>query len=313
MKRKIFSLFLVAVSAIFFFTGCAKKSDKKIKIGVSLASFNDTFILSLKNDIDSYVKSTYSDEVELVFADAEDDYKIQFGQVENFITQEVDAVIIVPVNTDDTAPITSICEEAETSVVYLNRKPRKLGAYALYIGSDEKEAGKLQGEYIAKLLNGKGNIAILMGPLDMEATFRRTEGVEEIIENYPDMKIVKKQTGNWKKSLSKYIIKNWFDNDNEIDAIISNNDSMAIGAIRYLESTGKFNETKVVGIDATREAVAELESGAMSATVFQNSKKQAKAALDKTVKTVKGKKVKQITWIPFQLVTKETYGGIVIR
>ena len=313
MKRKVFSLFLVAVSAIFFFTGCAKKSDEKIKIGVSLASFNDTFILSLKNDIDSYVKSTYSDEVELVFADAKDDYKIQFGQVENFITQEVDAVIIIAVNTDDTAPITSICEEAETPVVYLNRKPRKLGAYALYIGSDEKQAGKLQGEYIAKLLNGKGNIAILMGPLDMEATFRRTEGVEEVIENYPDMKIVKKQTGNWKKSLSKYIIKNWFDNDNEIDAIISNNDSMAIGAIRYLELTGKFNETKVVGIDATREAVAELESGAMSATVFQNSKGQAKAALDKTVKTVKGEKVKQITWIPFQLVTKDTYEGIVIR
>ena len=313
MKRKLFSLFLFSATVIFFFAGCGKRPDGKIKIGVSMASFNDTFILSLKNYIDSYAKSEYSDEVELVFADAEDDYKIQFGQVENFIAQDMDAVIILPVNTDDMAPITSICQEAKIPVVYLNRKPRKLGAYALYIGSDEKEAGKLQGEYIAKLLNGKGNIAVLMGLLDMEATSRRTEGVEEVIENYPGLNIVKKQTGNWKKSLSMYITKYWFASDNKIDAIISNNDDMAIGAIRYLKSVGKLKDIKVVGIDATTDAIAELESGAMAATVFQNSKGQAEEVIDKTVKAVKGEKVKQITWIPFQLVTKDTYEGIVIR
>ncbi len=312
MKRKIF-LILVVMFLNFSFVGCGEKYYGKIKIGVTLGNFEDTFILSLKNYIDSYVKSEYADEVEVVFADAKDDDCIQIGQVENFIAQQVNVVIILPVNTERTDPMTLACKEAKIPVVYLNREPRKLGDYVFYIGSDEKQAGKLQGEYIAKALNGKGNIAILMGQLDTESTFKRTEGVEEAVRDYPNIKIVKKQTGNWKKSLSMYITKHWFLSGSKIDAIISNNDEMAIGAIRYLEGAGKLDKTKILGIDATLDAIADLEAERITATVFQNGKVQAEGAVDKAVKVVKGESVDQITWIPFQLVTKDIYKDIVVR
>ncbi len=313
MKRNLLLMLLVTTFLTFTLVGCGKKYDGKIKIGVVMGNSNDTFIVGLRDYMDAYAKSAYADEVELIFVDAKNDIEIQIGHVENFVTQGMDAVIILPVSTEYTNPTTLTCKEADIPIVYINRKPGKLGDYAIYIGSDEKEAGKLQGEYIAKELKGKGNIAILMGELDTEATFRRTEGVEEVFKNYPNLKVTKKQTGNWKKSLGMQVIKNWLSTGDKIDAIIANNDDMALGAIKALEDSGRTDEIKVLGIDATTDAITELEAGSMAATVFQNGKGQAEGAVDKAIKAVKGEEVEQITWIPFQLVTKDTYKDIVIR
>ncbi len=313
MNKKLFLMFFVVVFSMLSFVGCGKKEDGKIKVGVAIGTFNDTFMVGLKDYIDDYAKSTYGDEVELTIVDAKNDPAVQVSQVENFVTQGMDAVIILPVSTESTDPMNLACKEAGIPLVYVNRKPSKLGDYALYIGSDEKEAGKLQGEYIAKALNGKGNVAILMGKLDTEAAFLRTEGVEEVLKNYPDMKVTKKQTGNWERPLGMQVTENWLSSGDKIDAIVSNNDDMALGAIKALEGVGRINEIKVLGVDATPDAIADLESGNMTATVFQNGKGQAEGAVDKLIKAVKGEQVEQITWIPFQLVTKETYKDIVIR
>jgi inositol transport system substrate-binding protein len=313
MRKKIFLMFFVVVFSMLSFVGCGKKEDGKIKVGVAIGTFNDTFMVGIKDYIADYAKSAYGDDVELTITDAKNDPAVQVSQVENFVTQGMDAVIILPVSTESTDPMTLACKEAGIPVVYVNRKPNQLGDYALYIGSDEKEAGKLQGEFIAKELNGKGNIVILMGKLDTEAAFLRTEGVEEIVAKYPDLKITKKQTGGWERPLGMQVTENWLSTGDKIDAIISNNDDMALGAIKALEGAGKMEGMKVLGVDATPDAIAELEAGNLTASVFQNGKGQAEGAVDKVINAVKGEQVDQITWIPFQLVTKDTYKDIVVR
>ena len=313
MKKRLFLMICVLVLSALSFVGCGKKEDGKIKVGVAIGTFNDTFMVGLKDYISDYAASSYADELELTIVDAKNDPAVQVNQVENFVTQQMDAVIILPVSTESTDPMTAVCEEAEIPVIYVNRKPSKLGDYALYIGSDEKEAGKLQGEFVAEALDGKGNIAILMGKLDTEAAFLRTEGVEEIAAKYPELNVVKKQTGGWERPLGMQVTENWLSSGDQLDAIVSNNDDMALGAIRALEAVGRLDEIKVLGVDATPDAIADLEAGRMTASVFQNGKGQAEGAVDKLVKAVKGESVDQITWIPFQLVTKDTYKDIVIR
>jgi inositol transport system substrate-binding protein len=127
-----------------------------------------------------------------------------------------------------------------------------------YVGSEEIVAGKLQGEAIAKLLNNKGNVVIMMGELATQAAVLRTEGLEKTVSQHPEMKVVGKQTGNWRRNEAIDLMNNWLVAGTQIDAVIANNDEMAIGAILALQQAGKDPKKVVIAvIDATADALAE--------------------------------------------------------
>ena len=169
-------------------------------------------------------------------------------------------------------------------------------------------AGKLQGEAIAKLLNNKGNVVIMMGELATQAAVLRTEGVEKALAQHPEMKIVGKQTANWRRNEAIDLMNNWLVAGTQIDAVVANNDEMAIGAILALQQAGKDPKKVVVaGIDATADALAEMEKGNLDVTVFQDAKGQGYGAVETAVKLIKGEKVDSFVWIPFEPVTLENY------
>ena len=177
------------------------------------------------------------------------------------------------------------------------------GAY--YVGSEEKKAGIMQMEYLAEKMGGKGNIVILMGKLDNEGTIKRTEGVEEIAKKYPDIKILDKQTGLWQRTDGMAKTENWLNKyGNEINAIVSNNDDMALGAVQALKDSGKTG-IFVIGVDATPDGLAALAAGDISATVFQDADGQGGGAVEVAKKAANGETVVKETWVPFKLVTPE--------
>ena len=194
--------------------------------------------------------------------------------------------------------------------LYVNLKPAEetLPQGVAYVGSDENVSGKLQGEEIARLLNNKGNLVIMVGELATQAALLRTEGVEKVVAKHPEMKIVGKQTANWKRNEAIDLMNNWLVAGTEIDAVAANNDEMAVGAILALQQAGKDPKKLVIGgIDATQDALREMERGNLSVTVFQDPKAQGKGAVETAVKLTKGEKVESFVWIPFQLVTKDNY------
>ena len=109
----------------------------------------------------------------------------------------------------------------------------------VYVGSDENVSGKLEGEAIAKLLKGKGNVVIMMGELATQAAALRTEGVEKVFAQHPEIKVVQKQTANWRRNEAIDLMNNWLVAGTKIDAVAANNDEMAIGAIIALQQAGK--------------------------------------------------------------------------
>ncbi|SUI70919.1 D-galactose/ D-glucose-binding protein [Serratia marcescens] len=162
---------------------------KDIKIGVSMAYFDDNFLTILRQSMQSKMKADGN--VSGQFEDAKGDIAQQIQQIENFVSQGVDAIILNPVDTQGVKPMIKLAENAKIPLVFVNRKPEvALPAGMAYVGSDSKLAGKLQMEALAKLMNGKGNVMILMGELSSEATRDRTRGVEEVAANYPGIKIV---------------------------------------------------------------------------------------------------------------------------
>lgn len=276
-----------------------------VKVGVSIANFDDTFLTYMMDGMKAYAKA-HSSDVELTFTDAKEDMAKQLDQVENFIVQKKDAIIIVPVDTSATAPMTKNIVGKNIKAVYVNRNPGNLPDGAYYVGSEEIVAGRLQMEFLGEKLKGKGNVAILLGKLDNEGALKRTAGNEEVQKNkYPDIKILDKQTGLWQRNEGLAKTEDWLNRfGKDLNAILANNDDMALGAIQALKDK-KRTDILVVGVDATPDALTSVGKGELAATVFQDAAGQGGGGVEVAMKAAKGEKVDKETWIPFKLVTPE--------
>ena len=323
LSKNFIIIFFIVFTVLLdlFITSCGKKEgDRIIRIGVTNVNSQGKFQTYIEEGMKQY-QEILGDKVEVVYLDAKEDAVKQIEQVKYFIKEGMDAVVVLPVDTsiEVTAEMTRLTEEAKLPIIYVNKFPdefveSEMSKHAYYIGSQEKTAGVIQMEYLAEKLGGKGKVAILMGDLtSSKATFERTEGVEEIASRYPEIEIVEKETANWLMPMADSVVRGWLSKGKDIDAIVANNDEMAIGAIRGLEEYGMGEKVMVLGIDATNEAITELKTGKLTATVFQDGRSQGRGALEIALSVLRGEKVANITWIPFELVTPENYKDVLNR
>ncbi|HEY1888662.1 MAG TPA: sugar ABC transporter substrate-binding protein [Roseiarcus sp.] len=277
------------------------------KIGVSMDKFDDNFLTILRNSMAEYAKTAPG--VTLQIEDAKDDVSKQLSQVQNFIANGVDAIIVNPVDTSATAAITKAAADANVPLVYVNREPidvDKLGPKAAFVASNEADSGTLETKEICKLLGGKGNILVIEGVLSNQSAVQRTKDVHEVI-SAPDcsgMKVVAEQTANYDRTQGQNLMTNWLSKGMKFDAVVSNNDEMAIGAIQAMKSAGVDTKKMIVGgIDATQDGLAAMKAGDLKVTVFQDAAGQGKGAVDAALALAAGKPVDKKVYIPFQLVT----------
>lgn len=282
-----------------------------IRIGVAMAQFDNNFLTLIRQAMQAKVAELEG--VEVQFEDAKTDVGQQLQQVESFVNQKLDAIIVNPVDTQAVAPVIKRVQEAGIPMVFVNLKPEvALPDGISYVGSDSKVAGVLQMEYVAEQLGGKGNEAILMGELAHESARDRTNGVEEVAAKYPDIRIIAKETGRWTRKEGMDVTSNWLLSGYEIDAIVANNDEMAIGAIMSL-GPSRVKKVIVGGVDATPDGLAFLDRGMLGVTVFQDAKGQGSAAIDTAVRMARGEAVEKEIMIPFELVTTDNYKDYVGR
>ncbi|HEM7877398.1 sugar ABC transporter substrate-binding protein [Burkholderia contaminans] len=278
------------------------------KIGVTMASFDDTFLTILRNSI---ADSAKKDGATVQIEDGGNDVGKQLSQVQNMIAQKVDAIIVNPVDTDATPKITKMVTAAKIPLIYVNRKPvdfDKLPAGVAVVASDEKQSGTLQARQVCKLLGGKGDLLVLMGELSNESARARTKDIEDVIatKDCAGMKIVDKREGKWSRTQGQDITMNWLSSGTKFDAIVSNNDEMAIGAINALKAARKLTpKTVVAGIDATPDGLAAMKAGELKVSVYQNASGQGQQAVAAALKLAKKQPVDRYVNVPFELVTPE--------
>ncbi len=307
-KVMIILLTLLLISAVVL-TGCSKKEAKDSgvkKIGYCSNNFNDTFQTYINKAATDYV--TANADLSITQVDAQEDVIKQQDLINTFIAQGVDALIVVPVDTSAMAPITKAAQDAKIPICYVNRNPYAAGTLpegVYYVGSQEIVAGQLQMEFVGEKIGGKGNVAILMGKLDNEGAIKRTEGNEDVIaKKYPDIKVLAKETGNWQRDQGMSITENWLTAyGDKLNAILANNDEMALGAVEALKAAGK--KIPVVGVDAIPDAKAAVKSGALDATVLQDAVGQGRGGVELIHSVLKGGTPEQLKWIPFVLITPE--------
>jgi len=247
------------------------------------------------------------DGVTLQFEDARSDVVKQLSQVESFISQKVDALIVNPVDTAATQRITKAAVAAGIPLVYVNRRPDdlKLPQGVVTVASDDLEAGRMQMQYLADKMGGKGDIVILLGDLANNSTTNRTKGVKEVLAKYPGIKIEQEQTGTWSRDKGMTLVNDWLTQGRDFQAVVSNNDEMAIGAAMALKGAGKEKGSVLIaGVDGTPDGLNAIKKGEMAVSVFQDAKGQADGSIDTAVKMAKGEKMQSVV-VPYRLITPE--------
>ena len=300
-------LFLVALLVLATLVGCNRNVHKgnTVTIGVSYQDLQNEFVIRLQNAVRVEAKKLGA---QLVEADAQGQSERQISHIENFVARNVDAIILNPEDQHGSAPAVDIAVREHKPIVVVNAIVANLDKASAYVGSPDVEAGRMEATEIVDRLDGKGNVVLLQGPYGHSAELQRTQGIREVLSKYPNVKVVAEQTGNWDRAQAMSVMENWLSAGRKIDAVIAENDEMALGALGAIAGAGKQHDILVIGIDAIPDARQAVADGKMIATVFQDAEGQGKTAVDLAYDLIKGKKINHTDYIPFQLVTQSNVG-----
>ena len=307
---RLSKVFVPALAVMAMATGSMPAQAAKVKIGVAMALFDDVWLTYVRDSMTKWASS--HPDVDLTIVDGNSDTAKQMGQVENFLAQGMDAVVVLPVDTAATGPITRDVVKAGKPLVYVNRMPANLPKGVVYCGSHSIDAGVMNMEELGKAMNGKGNLVILMGELSNEAAIGRTDGIKQVVKTkFPNIKIIREQTGNWKREQGKTIMENWLASGDQIDGVASNNDEMALGALMAIKAAGKLGKIPVGGTDGSHDALVSMDKGELNNSVFQDPIGQGFEAVNAAYlmakKQVNPKVKDDIIWVPYQKITKTNY------
>lgn len=285
-------------------------SKAETTIGVSMSAFDDYFLSILREAIADEAQEM--NDVKLSFSDARQNEIRQQTQIDEFIAKKYAAIIVNPVDVSakSTGLMSQKARKAGIPLIFVNRKPDiPLGNGVYYVGSDSYLSGQLQMEYLAETSHGEGNVAIMVGIPSSGAARDRTQAVKDVIARHPKMHVVAEQVANFNRAEGEQLMTRWLQSGKQFNMVAANNDEMALGALLAMRKAGVSpQQIRIVGIDATPDALYAMYQNELTATVFQDAEEQGKIALSTaTALAAKSDKLPAEILIPYQLVTPENY------
>lgn len=310
--KKVFTALMFAALMLSCLVSCGRNTpaedtdtsvseEGNVVVGLSINSIADTWNTYLMAAMQAACDEAGAT---LVIEDSYYDSSKQLAGVENLCVRDVDVMMVVPVETTACDEITNTCANYEIPLVYVNMQPDTPQEGTWFIGSEEWDAGQLQGEILKEHLAPGDKVGILLGQIGTHATTQRTDSVKECIAQI-GAEVLDEQEGKWDRTKAMSITEDWIIlYGDELKAVASNNDDMALGAIEAL-TAANMNDVVVVGVDGTPDGIAAVKEGTMAATAFQNAFAQGKEAIAVSLKVAAGENPEAETWIPFDLITQE--------
>ena len=286
--------------------GDADLADKKV--GVCIYQFADNFMTLFRGELENYLVEQGFSKDNITIVDGANDQATQTNQIQNFITQGVDVLIINPVNSSSAETITDMVVEAGIPLVYINREPDASEEQrwadnnwdVTYVGCDARQSGTYQGEMIADLgldtvdMNGNGKIDYIMiegDPENVDAQYRTEYSIKALEDAGLEVNCLDDQVGMWDQATAQQLVANSLSqNGNDIEVVFCNNDAMALGALQAIESAGRTvgEDIYLVGVDALSEALEDVLAGTMTGTVFNDHFSQSHSAADAAINYLSG-------------------------
>jgi len=279
------------------------KKDKYV-IGYSQSNNAEPYRAQLNTQLTYYVKQQPNLQL-LPIADAAQDSSKQVSQVQQFIQQKVDILIVSPNEADPlTPPVEQACK-AGIKVIILDRSVNT-NCIAAFIGGDNVAIGKAAGELALKLLPNGGNVGELQGILSNQPQIDRDKGFRDAIASNPSIKIVQHQEAKWLKEDGTKVTQQWLQGGSKLDLIYAHNDPMALGAYLAAAGQGKQKDIKFIGIDGLAipdGGIRAVQQGQLAGTFIYPT--GAQEAVDTIVKMTKGEEISSKQVLPTTAVTPQ--------
>ena len=326
MKKKIIAMALAFILIAALLAGCntgggggAAEAVKTYKVGVSIYKYDDNFMTLYREEIAAYFKTLETDTVkyDVTIMDGRGDQVEQTNQVDGFIAQEVDVMIINLVQSSSADTVTQKAKAAGIPVVYINREPSTAAMQAwdkiCYVGADARQSGTYQGEIIRDLpdngdIDGDGVVRYIMlvgDPENTDAQYRTEFSIKALTDAGIAVDELFKQRGDWEQSKGQELTANALaQHGAAIDVVFANNDGMAMGAIQAIKSAGRSvgKDIYLVGVDAIPEAIDAIKAGDMTGTVLNDHIGQSHNAVNAALLYILGADVNTYYWVNYQKV-----------
>jgi len=260
---------------------------KQFKVGVTLLTEEHPFYRQLKSAL---IEECKARNLKPTILSCNMDLPTQMTQIETFITQGVDAMVVCPAESAGIAGAIRKANDAKIPVFTADIAAQG-GKIVSHIASDNVQGGRLAGEYMAKLLKGKGAIAIVNHPV-VQSVQDRVKGFKEAIAKYPGIKIIDDQAAQGQRDKAVDVTENMLQRHKQLDGIFAINDSTALGALAAIEQSGR-KDVVLVGYDGDPEAREKIAAGtALKADAVQYPREIGKTTADTVADYLEGKKVK---------------------
>jgi len=326
MKKKLFAILTVFL-LLFTVVGCDNKTPEStektvVKVGVAIYRYDDAFMTSYREELAAYFASLNTDEItyEVTFVDSQFDQATQTGQVEAFINDEYDVLIINLVQSSAAGQIIEKAKAADIPLVLINREPEagdmELYDKLTYVGANARQSGTYQGEIILETpnggdINGDGKVSYVMivgDPENVDAQYRTEYSIKALEDEGVVVDKLAEERGDWQRSRGQEIAMNALTQYGDaIEVIFANNDDMAVGAYQAIEAAGRVvgEDIYLVGVDALDEAITLVNEGKMTGTVLNDHIGQSHGAADAAIKLVNGETIDKYIWIDYVKVLPE--------
>lgn len=308
--RRITTALAVITLGTAALTGCASAAGSaesdSLRIGVSVYA-NSSFITQGHEGVDAYAAAH---DIEVLWQAAEFDVNTQATQVEQLINQQVDAILLAPVQPDSLAPQLAMAKEKGIPVIAVNAQLEDTSALASSVQPDDVIAGSQAAQMMIDHLGGSGNVVVLQGALGSSFEINRTAGMEEAIAASSGVTVLAQDAGNWSRDDSINLTRTWLNSfPDEIDGIIAQNDDMALGALQATREAGV--EIPIVGIDGIEDALNAVKDGGMIGTQLQHGRVELAAGLAVAQRVAEGDSVEPLYTYLMPPVTQDNVDSVI--
>ncbi len=319
--------FLLVLALVLIMVCALPAAAETYKVGVAIYQFDDNFMTLYRNELESYFKTMNGENTyELTIVDGKNDMAEQSNQIDNFITQGMDVIILNLVQTSSADAIIDKIVAADIPLVLINREPLAYDAdgntldemyegilnnpKVCYVGADARQSGTYQGEIIAALdnhgdINGDGKVSYIMiegDPENIDAQYRTEFSVKALVDAGIEVECLDDQVGNWAQAKGQELTANALSAYGDaVEVVFCNNDAMALGAAAAIQAAGRVvnEDIYLVGVDALEECQEMVKMGEMTGTVLNDHIGQSHAAVDVAVKALMGEDIMNYYWVDY--------------
>jgi ribose transport system substrate-binding protein/inositol transport system substrate-binding protein len=305
MKKTLLVVLCVLMTGVFLFANPRGQQGGQKRIVHLAPHMTNEFQVNLTGSIEKYAKAA-GIQVSIQVCDA--DLATQISQMEQAIASKVDGISLNPVSSEGLGPVIKKAKAAGIPVVLIHEEIQEsdMADVTAFSGVRFTGMGQAKMEQVIKDFPNGAQLAVVLGEVGQTAMIGINEGYAEALKGkeakYP---FVFTGEGHWNGEGALAVVGPWLNSGRQIDALVCNNDAMAIGAIQALTAAGKIGQIKIYGLDAAPQAIAEIKKGTMRASVSVDTDAEARVGIDLLVKAMNGQTVEKINLIPNVVVTNE--------